>query len=94
MGYLIRFVLLFVLALLAARAFWTLVAGIIQGASLPQGQRSDRPRVRGGRMVRDPICGTFVLPSDSLSLTDRDGTVRHFCSEKCRKEHAVRAGAR
>jgi len=88
---LVRFLLLFVLALLAARAFWTLVAGVIQGASLPQGQRPERPRVRGGRMVRDPICGTFVLPSESLSLTGRDGTVLHFCSEKCRTEHSSRA---
>jgi len=40
-------------------------------------------------LVRDPICGTFVVPSKALtsgSGSDR----RYFCSEKCRQDYAGR----
>jgi YHS domain-containing protein len=37
-------------------------------------------------MVRDPVCGTFVLPSRSVSARDRSG-VHHFCSDRCRQAY-------
>lgn len=85
MAYVFRFILLFVLAYLVARAFWRLVAGVIAGASgAPGRQRRGGVPERGVQMVRDPICGTFLPPASALALTARDGAVRYFCSEACR----------
>lgn len=96
MGFLVRILLLFILAMLVARAFWRLVAGIIVGASLPPSTPRRRPGVpeRGVQMVRDPVCGTFLLPSKALTATERGGTVRYFCSEACRQRFEARAPAR
>lgn len=97
MGFLVRILLLFILAMLVARAFWRLVAGVIAGASLPPPSPSPRRRPgvpeRGVQMVRDPVCGTFLLPSKALTATER-GTVRYFCSEACRQRFQEKAPAR
>lgn len=37
----------------------------------------------GGRLVRDPQCGTYVPESSALALSHR-GSVEHFCSAACR----------
>jgi YHS domain-containing protein len=77
----LRFVLLLVLCVVIARAFWRVVDGIVEGLTgRPRGTVSLRP---GVRMVRDPVCGTFVVPGSALSVSDR-GAVRYFCSEACR----------
>ena len=37
-------------------------------------------------VVRDPVCGTFVLPEHAVTLVD--GRTRlYFCSEACRDKH-------
>ena len=80
-----RFLLIALLLLLAARALWRLVAGVIDGATAdPRGQSG--PPDRGVKMVRDPVCGTFLVPSRALTITDR-GVVRYFCSEDCRQAY-------
>jgi len=38
---------------------------------------------QGVPMVRDPVCGTFVLPERAVSLTD-GRTACSFCSNTCR----------
>jgi YHS domain-containing protein len=63
-----------------ARAVWRLFAGIVAGAQI--GSSAVAPQ-RGERMVRDPVCGTFVLPSRALSL-GTSAQIRYFCSEQCR----------
>ena len=82
-----RFLLLFLLAMLVLRAVWRLLGGIIDGAG---GSRRGVPE-RGARMVRDPICGTFVVQSRALSASAR-GETAWFCSDACRRrwqtEHA------
>lgn len=35
-----------------------------------------------GRMVRDPVCGTFVSTEVSHRLT-HGGEILHFCSQEC-----------
>jgi uncharacterized protein len=90
MGILLRFALLFLLALVALRAFWRLVIGVIEGATPPSGGGSRLPE-RGVQMVRDPVCGTFLPPADAVSLVERGGPVRYFCSEKCREAYKGRA---
>ena len=72
---------------MVVRAFWTVVGGIMQGVSGPKAP--PRPRgpgvpAQGVRMVRDPVCGTFLPPGNALVLTASDGAVRYFCSETCR----------
>lgn len=84
MSFLIRILLLFVLAILAARAFWRFVAGVIQAAQPPPPSRSGPPG-RGVRMVRDPVCGTFLPPADALTAPGQRGDVLYFCSEACRR---------
>ena len=67
----VRYLLLFLLVILIARAVWRLIGGVIAGW---QGLAARAPaaafRRRGVQMVRDPVCGTFVLPDRALSLTD------------------------
>jgi uncharacterized protein len=90
MGILLRVVLVLLLGMLVLRALGKLLAGLIAGASPPQGRPSGPPE-RGVQMVRDPVCGTFLPPDTAVSLTERGGAVRYFCSEKCRNAYKARA---
>jgi uncharacterized protein len=90
MGILLRVVLVLLLGMLVARAFGRLLAGIIAGAS-PEPRRHSGPPERGVQMVRDPVCGTFLPPDAAVSLTERGGAVRYFCSDKCRDAYRARA---
>jgi YHS domain-containing protein len=79
----IRFLLIAALVLLIAHTFWRVIDGIIEGAGgTSRRKRSIKPSVK---LVRDPVCGTFVTPNQELSLTAR-GETHYFCSEKCRRE--------
>jgi YHS domain-containing protein len=80
MMWLIRAILVFLLVLLVVRAAWRLLAGVVEGAS---GRASGVPQ-RGTPMVRDPVCGTFVVQSRALTATAR-GETAWFCSEDCRR---------
>jgi uncharacterized protein len=90
MGILLRFVLLLLLVMLVGRALLRLVAGVIEGATPPQARRRTGPPERGVQMVRDPVCGTFLPPASAVSLTERGGAVRYFCSDKCRDAYRAR----
>ena len=78
----IRFLLLAILVLLIARAFWRLMDGVIEAAG---GTRRTRARPPSVKLVRDPVCGTFVTPGDARSLTSK-GTTYYFCSDECRQK--------
>jgi uncharacterized protein len=84
---LLRFLLFLVLSVVVTRAFWRVVGGIIQGLQGPT-RGSDVPR-RGVQMVRDPVCGTFLLPDNALTLLDGSTRV-FFCSEACRDKYRAR----
>ena len=79
----IRFLLLALLFILVARAVWKLIESIIEGAG---GRRSQVP---GVKLVRDPVCGTYVPPRPALSVTAA-GTTHYFCSERCLDEYKGR----
>ncbi len=79
----IRFILLAIVLLLVARALWRLVDGILETAS--GGSRKSRPAAPAVKLVRDPVCGTYVTPRDSLSLPSAAGT-QYFCSDRCRDQ--------
>ena len=80
----LRFILLSLFATLVARAVWRLLYGVAQGLSASSGRSA--PPVRGVAMVRDPVCGTFVVPSTGLTLR-AGGRDLYFCSEECRKQY-------
>ena len=80
----VRLVLVLVLSIFVARAFWRLVDGILTGVA------GGRPRTevpqRGVQMVRDPVCGTFLLPDRAVTIAD--GSTRlFFCSNACRDKY-------
>jgi YHS domain-containing protein len=79
----IRILLLAILFLVIAQLFWRLVEGIVQGAT---GTESKRKRTiqPSMKLVRDPVCGTYVAPRRELSVT-ASGKTHYFCSEKCRR---------
>jgi YHS domain-containing protein len=83
-----RFLVWTLLLLVVWRALRSLLSGIVQGASAPP-LPSAGPPEKGELMVRDPVCGTFVLPSRSVSMRDRSGT-HHFCSDRCRQAYQER----
>ncbi len=87
----IRFLLLTLLVLFLARAVWRLFEGIVQGAADEgRSERDGKKSVQSGvKMVRDPVCGTYVVPTRALTTT-HGGDTFYFCSEKCRIEFRKR----
>ena len=75
----LRVVLLALLIVLLARAFWRLVDGVIEGSSGPP--RPVGAAQRGVPMARDPVCGTFVVPERAVTLADGPRQTAYFCSD-------------
>jgi YHS domain-containing protein len=82
----LRLLLLLVLIVLLARGFWRMVDGIVEGLT---GRGSTGVPGRGVQMVRDPVCGTFVLPERALTLSDGRQRI-FFCSATCRDKYRAR----
>lgn len=84
----LRIFLLVVLVLIALRAVGRFLGGLSQAA------RGDAPRTRTAdapvKMMKDPVCGTFVVPGKALSVV-AGGTTVWFCSEQCRNAFTRRA---
>jgi hypothetical protein len=84
---LVRYILLFLLVAFLARAFSRLFAGFVEGVTgTPRGARVPQP---GVQMVRDPVCGTFVVPGRAVMLVEGAQRV-HFCSDICRDQYRAR----
>ena len=77
----LRFFLLTLLFVFIARAFWQVVAGMIEAAGGTP-SRIGR-KAQAVKLVKDPVCGTFVSPRSALSVTT-SGSTHYFCSEDCR----------
>jgi hypothetical protein len=82
----VRLALLLLLILFVARAFWRVMDGVIEGLS---GRRKSPVPKRGVPMVRDPVCGTFIVPDRAVALTDGRHRV-FFCSTACRDQYRAR----
>jgi YHS domain-containing protein len=78
-----RLLLFVILALVIARVLWRLVGGVLQGMGY---QPADGMRQSVG-LVRDPVCGTFIVPSRALTSGSGSET-RYFCSEQCRESYS------
>ena len=76
-----RFILWSILLTLLLRSLSRLMHGILEGA----GYTRDPSRQKSVGLVRDPVCGVFVLPGQALSIGEGSSR-RYFCSENCRRE--------
>ena len=82
-----RVILFMLLVFFVSRAVWRLLGGIVEGASgAPPGSRAPE---HGVPMVRDPVCGTFVLPAKAVTLVDGRDRL-YFCSDACRDKYRAR----
>ncbi len=72
----------FLLILAVARAVWRLAKGVLEGAGY---RRVDGSARVGVKLVRDPVCGTYVSPA-SAPLLRIGGETLYFCSDRCRRE--------
>jgi YHS domain-containing protein len=79
-GWVIKLLLLFFIL----RAISRLIHGIVEGMRPP---REEQPAAVP--LVRDPVCGTFVVPSRALTAGSGAET-RFFCSENCRRAYEMR----
>ena len=75
-----RILLYSVLLILVARALAKLWAGIMEGLDAEPRRGGVQ---RGVQMVRDPVCGTFVVRDRAVVLT-AGGSSHYFCSTRCR----------
>jgi YHS domain-containing protein len=80
-----RFLLLTLLLILLIRAGWQLLFGVLQGFATASAPPSSRAPLQGVSMVRDPVCGTFVVRDRAVVL--RDGDPVYFCSTACRDKY-------
>jgi YHS domain-containing protein len=79
--WVIRFILFTILLTLVARSVMRLFGGIVEGAS-------GEPRKKvapGTKMVKDPVCGTYVVPARALTASKKSGETAWFCSPECRE---------
>jgi YHS domain-containing protein len=75
-----KIILWIVLITIVVRMVWRFVHAIMEGAGLLEG--SSPPE--SVKLVRDPVCGVFVVPAQALTAGSGEST-KYFCSEKCRK---------
>ena len=88
----VRYLLLFLLMILIARAARRLIGGVMRGLA-GQVRAGGGVPTRGVQMVRDPVCGTYVVPNRALALADGSRQL-FFCSAGCRDAYQARPSTR
>jgi YHS domain-containing protein len=78
----LRLLLLAILAFVLWRVGWRLLTGIFEG----MGYRPPNWKPESVGLVRDPVCGRFVMPTQALT-SGSGAETRYFCSEKCRQDY-------
>ena len=68
-----------------ARSVLRLLRGIAEGMQAPARPKTPTPVA----LVRDPVCGTYVVPSAALTAGSGGG-MKFFCSENCRRAYAMK----
>jgi YHS domain-containing protein len=80
----LRIILFSILIVFVARALAKIWRGLMEGLDgRSYADRASGVPSRGAQMVRDPVCGTFVLPERAVAVDVR-GQRRYFCSTRCR----------
>jgi YHS domain-containing protein len=65
------------------------LGGLQEGLYGPRGDRPRNSRAPSVPLVRDPVCGTYVVPSRALTSGSGED-LRFFCSENCRRAYAAK----
>ena len=78
--------LFIVLGVVVARAFWRVVDGVVEGMRGAARAAEPACRPRGVQMVRDPVCGTFVVPYRAVTIADGRASV-FFCSDDVPRQY-------
>jgi YHS domain-containing protein len=76
-----KLILWAILIVIVMRSVSRLLHGVLEGAGYTRGNRAQQ----SVGLVRDPVCGVFVVPGRALSAGTGSAT-RYFCSENCRRE--------
>jgi YHS domain-containing protein len=79
-------ILQLLLILAVVHAVWRLIVGIMEGAGYRQVEGPTKAEMK---LVRDPMCGTYVSPARAPALRI-GGQTMYFCSEKCRRQFEKR----
>lgn len=100
-GWILRLILFFIVI----RVVWRFLSGLIDGLTpdAPASTRGSRGASGGGGgggagrggvssvpLVRDPVCGKYIVRERALTAGRAD-QIQYFCSEQCRDEFARRA---
>ena len=77
-----------IVLILAVRAVWRTLTSIvtISGGARRTTATSSRGEPLPVKLVRDPVCGTYVSPDSAIFQNGN-----YFCSEKCRDEYKRQA---
>ena len=67
---------------------WRFMYAIFDGAGMLK-EKDSRREPAAVKMVRDPVCGVFVVPGKALT-SGSGGSTQYFCSEKCRQQWSHR----
>jgi len=78
----VNWIIRLLLVLLLVRVLWRLIGGVVAGMAEAKGRQGGGPV----QLVRDPVCGTYVVPARALPLTAA-GATQYFCSERCREQY-------
>jgi YHS domain-containing protein len=79
----VRLILFLALAVFVARAVWKFYDNFLEGL---RGRPAGSQPQRAVQMVRDPVCGTFVVPDRAVVLTQGSRQL-YFCSTTCRDKY-------
>lgn len=81
----------FAIFLLVAIVLYKLLANLIKDSRTER--REGPPEGKIAELVRDPQCGTYLLPEQGFSARV-GGEVHHFCSEACRDRFVAEHSAK
>ena len=82
-----RLLIVLILFPFVVHALSRFFSGILEGMRGPA--PTSRVPTRGVPMVRDPICGTFIVPDRAVSISEGRQLV-YFCSDRCRDTYRAR----
>ena len=81
MGFLLRVALFLILIAVVLRSAYRFLEGVIEGAT---GGSAASSRQIAGHMVKDPVCGTYVVQGRALTAV-RGQQTAWFCSPRCQQ---------
>lgn len=87
-----RFFVRILVVFIAVLAAMSILRGALSQNSAPKRAQPRRTPERTGKLVRDPVCGTYVTATSSLTVR-HDSETFFFCSEDCRDTFLARTAS-